>query len=681
MSSRQITNVIASLFLPFPKNGTEPAPPALKRSFLALLLRGPFALLRAGSKGPLFHRFCPLMKNGMGCAALLLTITLTASSQQAAGPRITKIDPPNWWIGVSNPMLLLTGENLEQAKVSTAAQGIRVLRTMEGRNGHYLFVWLQISKTASPGKVTLNVTTPRGQQAAHWSLERRSAESQGFSGVGPDDVIYLIMPDRFADGDPSNNFPASGAYDRSQPRAYHGGDLRGIQQHLPYLKDLGVTTLWITPIYNNDDHTGHDYHGYGAVDLYGMEEHFGTLADYRSLVQAAHAVGLKVILDIVPNHIGPTNPWAADPPTPHWLHGTRDNHLTANADFEHLVDPHASPREWRNIVEGWFVGVLPDLGTDDPLTSQYLRQNAVWWAETGTLDGFRLDTFPYVDRQFWHDLHAELHRLYPHFRTVGEVSGFDPVVAAYFVGGKTTAGIDSGVDTVFDFALYNALRKVFLHDASAKLLEEVLQHDWLFPHPENLVTFLGNHDTPRFMGEPGATAQKLDLAFAFLLTMRGIPQIYAGDEIAMPGGGDPDNRRDFPGGFPGDQHNAFTAEGRTHDEQRVFAELLTLLHLRQQHPALRRGSYIHVFSDDQTFVYLRDFQGGVKQTKGQSERLLILLNNADQARTVEIEINDTLLAQARTLKKLKAEHDATLMPASKIKVDLPSRSLSIYEVD
>jgi len=594
-------------------------------------------------------------------------------------------------------MVMLTGENLEQTKVSTTTPGIRVLRTMEGRNGHYLFVWLEISKTASPGKVTLTVTTPRGAQTVDWTLAHRNPDNQGFNGFGPDDVIYLIMPDRFADGDPSNNFPASGTYDRSDPRAYHGGDLRGIQQHLPYLKDLGVTTLWITPIYNNDDHTGRDYHGYGAVDLYGVEEHFGTLADYRSLVQAAHAQGLKVILDIVPNHIGPTNPWAADPPTTHWLHGTRENHLISNADFEHLVDPHASPKEWRNILEGWFVDALPDMGTDDPLTSQYLRQNAVWWAETGALDGFRLDTFPYVDRQFWHDFHSELHRLYPRFRTVGEVSGFDPAVAAYFTGGKTTAGIDTGVDTVFDFSLYNALRRVILHNAPAKLLEEVLQHDWLFPHPENLVTFLGNHDKPRFMGEPGATPQKLNLAVAFLLTMRGTPQLYAGDEIAMPGGDDPDNRRDFPGGFPstgnGDQHNAFTAEGRTQDEQRVFTELRTLLHLRQQHPALRQGSYIHIFSDNQTFVYLRDFQGDTKpkaqtaqtnkskQIANQPERLLMLLNNADQARVVEIAINDTPLAQARALTRLRAEHDAVLIPATKIKVELPARSLSIYHVD
>jgi neopullulanase len=620
------------------------------------------------------------------CAGGVLAIALSANGQQA-GPLISRIDPPNWWIGLPNPMVMLTGKNLEQGKVSTNAPGVSVLRTSQGRNGHYLFAWLEIAQSAPQGQISLTVTTAKGKQNGQWRLDRRNpagrtaGENQGFNGFGPDDVIYLIMPDRFADGDPANNFPASGTYDRAEPRAYHGGDLRGIEQHLPYLKDLGVTTIWITPIYNNDDLTGRDYHGYGAVDLYAVEEHFGALADYRSLVKAAHQQGLKVILDIVPNHIGSTNPWVDDPPTENWIHGTREKHLVSNAEFQHLTDPHASPEEWRNIVEGWFAGVLPDMGTDDPMTSQYLRQNALWWAETGALDGFRLDTFPYVDRRFWHDFHSAVHSTYPRFKTVGEVSGSDPVIAAYFAGGKTTAGVDTGVDTVFDFALCTALRKVVLQDAPAKLLEEVFEHDWLFPHPDWLVTFLGNHDNARFMGEPGATPEKLNLAFDLLLTLRGIPQIYAGDEIGMPGGGDPDNRRDFPGGFPGDRRKAFAATGRTPDEQKIFAHLQRLLQLRRLHPALRRGRYVHVFSDDRTVVYLRDFQSqaGGRADK-ESERLLLMMNNADQQRTVEIDIGDTVLSQSRTLRRVWADNDALLEPGLKISATLPPRSLSIYAV-
>jgi glycosidase len=621
------------------------------------------------------------------CIGFVTALALTAVAQQTTTPKISKIDPPNWWIGLPSPMVMLTGENLEHSTVSSSSRSIRVRRTMLGRNGHYLFAWLDVSRGASPGPVSLIVSNPAGKQTVQWNLERRNpagqspAENQGFNGFNPDDVIYLIMPDRFADGDPGNNFPASGTYDRSQPRAYHGGDLRGIQEHLPYLKGLGITTLWLTPIYDNEDQTGRDYHGYGAIDLYKVEEHFGTLAEYQSLVSAAHQSGLKVILDIVPNHVGPTNRWADDSPTDHWLHGTRQHHLVSDDKFQHLVDPHASPQEWRNIVEGWFVDLLPDMGTDDPVTSQYLRQNALWWAETGALDGFRLDTFPYVDRPFWRDFHSDVHRIYPRFKTIGEVSGFDPAVASYFVGGKTTAGIDTGVDTVFDFSLFHALREVVLHDASASQLETVLQQDWLFPHPEWLVTFLGNHDQPRFMSEPGATPQKLNLAFALLLTLRGIPQIYAGDEIGMPGGGDPDNRRDFPGGFPGDGRNAFTQAGRTADEQKIFAQLQSLLTLRKQHPALRRGRYVHIFSDERTFVYVRDFQPRADSSGQQAERLLMLMNNADQPRTVEVPISDTVLAHARKLTRVWADQDATLTSGSKILVELPARSLSIYAVE
>jgi glycosidase len=236
------------------------------------------------------------------------------------------------------------------------------------------------------------------------------------------------------------------------------------------------------------------------------------------------------------------------------------------------------------------------------------------------------------------------------------------------------------VDTVFDFSFYSALRKVVLHDAPANLLEEVLQQDWLFPHPEDLVTFIGNHDKPRFMGEAGATTKKLGLAFALLLTVRGIPQLYAGDEIGMPGGDDPDNRRDFPGGFPGDSHNAFTAEGRSADEQQVFQQVRDLLRLRQQHPALRQGKYLHIFSDAQTFAYVRDFRGG-GTPPADRELLLMLMNNADQSRTVEIDIKDTPLEQARRLTKILAEHDALLIAATTIKVELPARSLSIYRAE
>lgn len=613
---------------------------------------------------------------------LCLLALLSAAGGQA--PVVKKVEPPNWWIGLPDPMVMITGEHLEGARVSTRSAGIHIARTMDGLGGRYEFVWIQISSTAVPGKISLHLSTAAGSREVELALERRDPAAQvaredgGFNGFGPSDVIYLIMPDRFDDGDPSNNYPDSGAYDRSAPRSYHGGDLRGIQQRLPYLKDLGVTSIWITPIYQNDDRTGRDYHGYGAIDLCSVEKHLGTLAGYHAMVKAAHERGMKVLLDIVPNHVGPANPWVDNPPTDRWFHGTREKHLTTGSSFAAETDPHAPPLEWRNMVEGWFAGILPDMGTDDPITAQYLRQNALWWAETGALDGFRIDTFPYVDRPFWRDFHADLHRTYPRLRTVGEVFNPDPTVTAFFVGGRVTDGIDTGLDTVFDFPLESALRKVILQDAPARQIEEVLRHDWMFPHPENLVTFFGNHDTKRFMSEPGATTDKLKLAFSLLLTMRGIPEIYYGDEIGMSGGDDPDNRRDFPGGFPGDKRDAFTSDGRTPQEQSVFTHVRELLQLRQEHPALRGGELIHIFADDQIFAFVRQHAAS---PDGPAEQLLVVMNNADQPKTIEFNIRDTPIAKARSMTTLMGTGNAELVDGPSIKVPVASRSVSIYQMN
>ena len=602
---------------------------------------------------------------------------------RAQAPVVEKVEPPNWWSGLPNPMLMITGEHLFGARVSTNTPGVRVTRVSDGLDGRYEFIWLEITGAAAPGTISLDLATEAGHREVNLPIETRNPAGiapngdGGFNGFDANDVIYLIMPDRFDDGDSRNNFADSGTYDRNAPRAYHGGDLRGIQQRLPYLKDLGVTTIWITPIYQNDDRTGKDYHGYSAFDLYAVEKHLGTLGDYQSLVKAAHQIGMKVLLDIVPNHVGPTNAWVNHPPSEHWFHGTRQKHLSTGSSFVSETDPHAPPKEWRNTVEGWFAGILPDLGTDDSITGQYLRQNALWWAETGALDGFRIDTFPYVDRAFWHDFHLDLHRTYPRFRTVGEVFNTDPTVTAFFVGGKTVEGIDTGLDTVFDFPLYSTIRNVVLHDAPATTFEDVLRHDWMFPQPGNLVTFFGNHDTKRFMGEAGATSQKLELAFSLLLTLRGIPEIYYGDEIGMAGGDDPDNRRDFPGGFAGDAHDAFTSHGRTPAEQAVFTHVQNLLRLRREHAALRNGELIHIYSDDQILAYVRQLSGISGEV---SEQLLIVMNNADRSKSVDLNISDTPIAKAHSITTLMGAEQAEFVSGAAIRVSLPSRSLAIYQL-
>jgi glycosidase len=586
-------------------------------------------------------------------------------------PVVQKVDPPNWWLSMPSPMLLVKGENLAGAEVKSQTPGVSVTRTRSEDTGHYLFIWLGVSANAKPGPVRLQLQGHGSSAEIPFSLANRRPQTDGFQGFGPDDVIYLIMPDRFADGDTSNDSPpqSPGSYDRSKARAYHGGDLRGIQQHLKYLHDLGVTTVWINPIYDNDNHSPDDYHGYAAVDFYAVEEHFGTLSDYQDLVKEAHRLGMKVLLDVVVNHCGMKHPWLDISPEPDWLNGTKQNHTISDGAFQSIPDEHAPPAQWKHVVDGWFFNVLPDLNQNNPDMAQYLLQNAVWWAEEGALDGFRLDTFPYVPRSFWSEFHKSLFQIYPNFDTVGEVFNGDPTVTSFFDGGQARYdGIDSGVSTVFDFPLFFTLRDVLLKDKQPAQLEQILREDWLYPHPDKLVTFLGNHDTGRFMGEPGATREKLKAAFTLLLTMRGIPQIYYGDEIGMPGGGDPDNRRDFPGGFPGDPRNAFARSGRSADQQDVFSCVQGLLQLRREHPALRHGKQWYLGSSPNYFAYAR-IEG--------NDRFVMIFNNADQASQVHLDLSKTPLANAT---RAEAQVGAPTGQVSQkyFDVSVPSRTVVVY---
>jgi len=561
----------------------------------------------------------------MGVAFGLLNVARAQASMHRgpspAMPAIAKIEPPNWWVGISPQlMLLISGHNLQDATVTCSYSGVRVKRFRAQPSGDYLFVWLEISSAARPGEVPCIVRASGGKKSIRFPLLAQPPAAGKFQGLSENDVLYLIMVDRFADGNTSNDHLPSmpGTFNRSNPRAYHGGDLQGIEEHLDYLKRLGVTALWLTPIVANDSHSPQDYHGYGAVNEYAVNPHFGTLADLQHLVAKAHQRGMKVILDFVANHVGPRNPWAANPPEPNWFHGTLRHHTAASSDFQFLTDPHAPPSLWRNVVDGWFADRLPDLNQSNPDVARYFIQNAVWWAEQTGIDGYRLDTFPYVSRTFWSEFHHALHRLFPSFFTVGEVFNPDPEITSFFAGGrKQYDGIDTGVTSVFDFPFYFALREMILDHAPPEKLVDVLGDDRLYSRPDLLVPFLGNHDVVRFASAPNSSPEKLELAFAMLLTMRGIPQIYYGDEIGMPGGADPDNRHDFPGGFPGDPRNAFYAAGRTRREQQIFSCVQQLLMLRRANSALRDGTLWDIGWDHSSFAYART-------TK--NERLLIVLN-------------------------------------------------------
>ena len=608
----------------------------------------------------------------------------------ANAPVVQKVEPPNWWTGLTQDLVvLLSGKNLQAAHAACNFAGITVSRVQASSNGDYLFVSMKFSPQIKTGTAVCRITTAIGHTSFNLPIAARQPIAGRNQGLAPDDVIYLIMPDRFANGDPTNDEPPEfpNSHDRTQPRAYHGGDLRGIKDHLPYLKDLGVTTLWLTPIVKNG--AAQDYHGYGATDLYAVDPHLGTLHEYQQLVDAAHQQHMKIFFDVVPNHVGPLNPWVKDPPMPDWFHGTAENHLSSSSPlkrgfygqdekkeitndlFEALADPHTPQKMRKNLTDGWFFGKLPDMNTENPLVVQYLIQNSIWWAESSGLDGYRIDTFPYVSRQFWSQWHRGLRKIYPRLTTIGEVFHPDPTVTSFFVGGrKGWDGIDTQLTTVFDYPLYFVMREVLLNGAPAGRIANILRQDSLYPQPEYLVPFFGNHDVSRFASATGATPEKLKLAYGLMLTLRGIPEIYYGDEIGMPGGSDPDNRRDFPGGWPQDEHNAFTHEGRTPEQQAIFQYVQTLLQLRREHSALREGRLWHLASDDSSYVFLRE---------SRDEKLVIAFQNGASAKTVSVSLQDTPAGKPASISTIFGEAKADLA-GQQLTLILPPQSVSVFEV-
>src|SRR5581483_7991383 len=495
-----------------------------------------------------------------------------------------------------------------------------------------------------------------------------------FAGFSSSDVMYLIMTDRFADGDLTNDGPhaedagasAAAVAERAKPRGWHGGDYRGIVQHLDYLQQLGVTAVWITPPYDNLG--GESYHGYHATDMYRVDPHWGSMSDLQALAEALHKRGMKLVLDTVPNHVGPLHPWVQDEPTPAWFHGSAAHHIAGETNFEALIDSHAPERDRIGTLDGWFVDSLPDMDTDDAAVAQYLRQNAVWWIEETGADGLRIDTFPYVDREFWHEFMAEIQALYPPVTEVGEVSDPSPLINSSFAGGVTRVGVDTGLYTPFDYPAYFAAQDTFVKGAPMKRLADVLAQDSLYPHPDRLVPFLDNHDQKRIAEQiPDASLERV--AFAFLLTMRGTPQLYAGDEIAMKGGSDPDNRRDFPGGFPGDAQDAFTKAGRTPEQQAAFTWIGELTKLRHDYAALACGGEQVLAADNDWLVVLRDMQrdpaGECEAPRGahQQARVIMALHRGTGAAALDVPTGKTWAEGCRLSRSLLGEGQLTATSA------------------
>ena len=614
----------------------------------------------------------------MRTLALFLGVTLRLGFAQ---PVVTKVEPPDWPAPAQGAKLrlLITGTGLANAGVRAqlVTGPVKV-----SASGTHLFVDLTLPGNLPPGKYPLEVTTPQGETRAAFTVVPPLASTGRFQGFSSDDFLYLIMPDRFANGDPSNDDPAvsRGLYDRAKSRYYHGGDFAGIEQHLPYLKELGVTALWLTPIYDNANHLNQrerydnqaitDYHGYGAVDFYAVDEHFGTLDDFRRLVDRAHAQGLKIIQDQVANHTGPYHPWVLDPPTPTWFNGTEAHHLANTWQTWTLIDPHATPEMQRSTLEGWFADILPDLNQNDPEVARYLIQNTLWWIGRTGIDGIREDTMPYVPRAFWREWTAAIKQEYPSFRVVGEVFDADPGLPSFFQGGAPRFdGIDTGFDSVFDFPLQALLGKAFTGGAPIRSLSQALAHDWLYPDASRLVTFVDLHDLPRFLHLPNATAAALERVFGFLAAARGIPMIYYGDEIGMTGGDDPDNRRDFPGGWPGDPHNGFLAAGRSPEQQNLLGAFQRLARLRASSEAMRRGKMVDLLADEHAYAFARVSPG---------ERIVAVFNEAADAANLRVPLAGTGIADGTALNDQYGHAPPARARGGALEIALPAHSFAIY---
>ena len=618
------------------------------------------------------------MMQSMRAPALLLLVSLRVAG--AALPVISKVEPPDWpaEAEATNLRILLTGRNLAGARVDTPFPTGRVTVSSAGT---HLFFDLHIPAHTSPGTYVLRIDNGEGVAVARFGIVAPLPASVRFQGFSTNDLIYLLMPDRFANGDRTNDDPpvSRGMYDRAKPRYYHGGDFRGIIQHLPYLKDLGVTAIWLTPIYDNANHLSRagtrgqsftDYHGYGAVDFYGVEEHFGSLDEFRELVNRAHGLGIKVIQDQVANHTGPNHPWVEDPPTATWFHGSHAQHLSNTWRTWTLIDPHASPTARASTLDGWFAGILPDLNQDDPEVARYLIQNTLWWIGRTGIDGIREDTVPYVPRRFWRDWSAAIHARYPAFKVVGEIFDRDPSLPSYYQGGRAQSdGIDSGLDSVFDFPLQDAIARVFTRQAPMSELPKTLAHDYLYPDASRLVTFLGLHDMPRFLHRQGATPENMIQAFTFLLTTRGIPMIYYGDEVGMSGGDDPDNRRDFPGGWKDDAANAFEPSGRTEAQEHLFRAVRELACLRAATPALREGTLIDLLVEDETYAFARISAGS---------RVVVVFNRASVSTKLHIPVSGLGIQNGIRLQNVLGTTAPVETREGVLEVELPPLSEAIY---
>ena len=589
---------------------------------------------------------------------ILTALALGTTLSMNAAVKIDKIEPANWFVGMKDAslQLMVYGQGIKTAEVTTDYPGVKIDSLVRLDSPNYLLVYMNV-KDAQPG--TMNLLFQQGKQKKKVAYELKVREKKGEERIGFSnaDVLYMLMPDRFASGRSDNDqIKGMRPYknDRSEPSLRHGGDLEGIRQHLDYFKELGVTALWFTPVLENnspDNGLFSTYHGYATTDYYRVDPRFGSNEEYRQLCDEAHEKGLKIVMDMIFNHSGFEHPWVKDMPTkdwlntPEWLKGTNlddqtqmtvgDHYLQTSYKLTPVVDPYASKVDMRETVDGWFVPTMPDLNQRLTWVMDYLIQNSIWWIETVGIDGIRMDTYPYADADGMARWMKRIHREYPHFNTVGETWVTEPAYTAAWQKDSKLSNRNSYLPTVMDFSFYDRINLAKHEETDDwwkgfNRIYNSLVYDYLYPNPSSVMAFLDNHDTDRFLGN-GKDSTALKQALALLLTINRIPQLYYGTEILMNGTKektDGNVRRDFPGGFPGDSKNAFTREGRTKAENAMFDWLSRLLHWRQGNEGITKGSQTQFIPYKGIYVIARQYQG---------KTVLTILNGKRSQATMAVE--------------------------------------------
>ena len=560
--------------------------------------------------------------------------------------KVTRIDPTDWYVGMKDASLqiMFYGNDLQGADVTTDYAGVSVDSVVSLPNTHYLLAYLNL-RDAKSGTMTLKLTKGKTTTKVQYVLKEREMSGDKRMGFTNADVLYMLMPDRFANGNGKNDqIKGMNTYvcDRTQPSLRHGGDLEGIRQHLDYFNQLGVTALWFTPVLENNSPDGRGfstYHGYATTDYYQVDPRFGTNEEYRRLIDEAHQKGLKVVMDMIFNHCGLEHPWIDEIPSPDWFNypewlGERRNtgrnmqtglpdgtevkskYLQTSYKLTPVLDPYASKVDMKETVDGWFVPSMPDLNQRNPHVIKYLIQNSIWWIETVGIDGIRMDTYPYANRQAMAEWMKTLDTEYPNFNVVGETWVTEPAYTAAWQKDSKLSEVNSYLKSVMDFSFFEKINKAKNEETDDwwegfNRIYNSLVYDYLYPNPSSVMAFIENHDTDRFLGN-GQDVPALKQALALLLTINRTPQLYYGTEVLMNGTKektDGNVRKDFPGGFPGDARSCFTVEGRNKAENAMFDWVSKLLHWRKDNKVISEGCQTQFIPYKGVYVIARRYEG------------------------------------------------------------------------